>query len=92
MFNVKDNQRESKDLKGYNYSKDGDKNGVHVKNTGDISIFSKRVRFYSQPAEEAFLGYGSLINILEFPLSLTSKAFFSFFIRFQIFLSPSSHL
>ena len=79
MFNVKDNQIIQRSER-YNYSKDGDTPRVHIKNTGDMRIFSKRVRFYSQPAYKTFLGYGGLRSILEFPLFLPLQRAFFFFL------------
>lgn len=54
MFNVKDNQAMQR-FERYNYSKDGDTPHAHIKNTGDIRKFSKRVSFYLQPMEKCYL-------------------------------------
>lgn len=88
MFNVKNNQIYQR-FETDNYGKDGDTPLVHTKNTGDITTFSKRVRFYSQPvnalvASEVPWNYLSFFHFKEL-LNF-------FFIKVQISVSSLTHL
>lgn len=83
MFNVKNNQITNQIFERKNYSKDSDTPRIHIKNTRDIRIFSKRVRFYSQPVDAELLNHGGLSSILEFPFFLPLQRTFCFTLKFR---------